>query len=256
MREPWGVSRIYGIDDPHYHGLLFIPRDKLLPIVRTTVENGLQFTAHSVGDGAVHTLIDVYDEIASNTQHSASSALPRTRPCITHCNFMSREAIDRMARRGIVADIQPAWLYLDAHTLEKQFGYERLRWFQPLHSLFEAGVIIGGGSDHMQKIGPLRSINFYHPFLAMETAVTRRANGLGKPLHMEEALDREQMIRFYTSNNAYLLFSEDVIGSLAPGKLADFIILDTDLLTCRASRIDRAKVLRTYVAGRQVYPRP
>jgi predicted amidohydrolase YtcJ len=64
------------------------------------------------------------------------------------------------------------------------------------------------------------------------------------------------MIRFYTSNNAYLLFSEDVIGSLAPGKLADFIILDTDLLTCRASRIDRAKVLRTYVAGRQVYPRP
>src|SRR5262249_31607643 len=60
MREPWGVSKIYAIDDPNYRGLLFIPKDKLTAIVKTTVESGLQYTAHSVGDGAVHTLLDAY----------------------------------------------------------------------------------------------------------------------------------------------------------------------------------------------------
>src|SRR5207302_2108868 len=55
MREPWGVSKIYAIDDPKYKGLLFIPREKLLALVTTAVESGLQFTAHAVGDGAVHT---------------------------------------------------------------------------------------------------------------------------------------------------------------------------------------------------------
>ena len=79
---------------------------------------------------------------------------------------MSREAIDQAARLGVVVDIQPAWLYLDTRTLAAQFGYDRLRYFQPLESLFAAGVIAGGGSDHMQKIGSLRSINPYNPFLA------------------------------------------------------------------------------------------
>ena len=63
MREPWGVSQIYAIQDPSYRGVLFIPREKLLPIVETTLDAGLQFTAHSVGDGAVHTLMDVYEEL-------------------------------------------------------------------------------------------------------------------------------------------------------------------------------------------------
>src|SRR5262245_45632024 len=67
LRQPWGVSKIYAIDDPNYRGLLFIPRDKLLALVQTTVESGLQFTAHSVGDGAVHTLLDVYDEVNRKT---------------------------------------------------------------------------------------------------------------------------------------------------------------------------------------------
>ena len=249
MREPWGVSKMYGIDDPYYHGLLFIPKEKLLPVVRATIESGLQFTAHSVGDGAVHTLLDVYREIFRTTP------IRQTRPCITHCNFMSREAIDAMAELGVVADIQPAWLYLDAHTLAKQFGYERLRWFQPLRSVFESGVIAGGGSDHMQKIGSLRSINFYHPFLAMETAATRKTKSYGKPMHPEEAISREQMIRFYTANNAFLLFAEDKLGSLEPGKLADFVILDTDLLSCRPTQIDRAKVLSTYVGGKEQWRR-
>lgn len=249
MRQPWGISKIYAITDPAYRGVLFIPKERLLPIVRTAVESKLQFTAHSVGDGAVHTLLDVYAEI------DKTIPIRPTRPCITHCNFMSKEAIDQMARLGVVADIQPAWLYLDTRTLAAQFGLERLRWFQPLKSIFDAGVIVGGGSDHMQKIGPLRSVNPYSPFLAMHTAITRQARWFDGPLHPQEALSREQAIRFYTSNNAYLLFRDHQIGSLEPGKFADLVILDSDPLTCPIDQIENIQVLTTYLSGKPVFQR-
>src|SRR5207253_56586 len=190
MREPWGVSKIYAIDDPEYRGVLFIPRDRLVPMVRAAAESGLQFTAHSVGDGAVHALLDAYEEVGKTTP------LRKTRPCITHSNFMSREAVERCARLGVAVDVQPVWLYLDTRTLVAQFGYDRLRYFQPLQSLFEAGVVAGGGSDHMQKIGSLRSVNPYNPFLAMWVTITRRARWYEGRLHPEEALSREQALRF------------------------------------------------------------
>jgi predicted amidohydrolase YtcJ len=246
MREPWGVSDTYAITDPTYRGLLFIPKDRLLPMVRATVESGLQFTAHSVGDGAVHTLLDVYDEINRTTP------VRNTRPCITHSNFMSREAVDALKRLGVLVDIQPAWLYLDTRTLGKQFGYNRLRYFQPLRSIFEAGGIAGGGSDHMQKIGSLRSINPYNPFLGIWTTMTRKARWYESALHPEEALTREQALRFYTSNNAYLLFRENEIGTLEVGKMADFIVLDRDILACPVDDIRGTHVLKTYLGGKLV----
>ncbi len=249
MRQPWGVSEIYSIKDPAYRGVLFLPKERLVPMVRTAVECGLQFTAHSVGDGAVHALLEAYAEV------DKEMPVRRTRACISHSNFMSREAVEQAARLGVMVDIQPAWLHHDAHTLAKQFGYERLRWFQPLRSLFEAGAVAGGGSDHMQKIGSLRSVNFYNPFLGMATAITRRAKLYERPLHPEEALTREQAIRFYTINNARLLGCEDKLGSLEPGKLADLVVLDTDLLTCPEDRIAATQVLRTYVDGKLVYSR-
>jgi predicted amidohydrolase YtcJ len=248
MRQPWGLSDIYLIRDPAYRGVLMIEPEKLNAIVKRTVESGLQFTAHSVGDGAVHTLLAAYEEANKTTP------VRPTRGCITHCNFMSREAIDQMAKLGVVADIQPAWLYLDARTLTAQFGSDRLRYFQPLKSLFESGVIVGGGSDHMQKIGSLRSINPYNPFLGMWVTLTRRAHWFDGQLHPEEAITREQAIRFYTSNNSYLVFLDDRIGSLEPGKLADLIVLDRDLLTCPVDDVKDAKVMTTYVNGKQIVP--
>jgi predicted amidohydrolase YtcJ len=249
MREPWGLSSIYSITDPQYRGLLFIPKERLLEIVRTAAESGLQFTAHSVGDGAVHTLLEVYSEL------DKTMPLRQTRPCLTHSNFMSKEAIDLCARLGVVVDLQPAWLYLDARVLTRQFGYDRLRYFQPLRSLFAAGVVAGGGSDHMQKIGSFRSVNPYNPFLGMQTAITRKARWYEGRLHPEEALTREQAIRFYTINNADLMFLEDQTGSLEPGKLADFVVLDRDLLTCPEETIKDTNCLRTYLGGKLVYER-
>lgn len=250
MRQPWGVSQIYAITDPEYRGVRFIPKDRLVPMVRAAVESGLQFTAHSVGDGAVHGLLEVYEELAKE-----GLPIRQTRASVTHCNFMSREAVETAARLGVVVDIQPAWLYLDTRTLVKQFGYDRLRYFQPLRSIFAAGGMVGGGSDHMQKIGPMRSNNPYSPFLGLQTAITRRAKWYEGQLHPEEALTREQALRFYTINNAKLLFKEDRTGSLEPGKLADLAVLDTDILTCPEDKIVATQVLRTYVGGKLVYSR-
>ena len=134
-------------------------------------------------------------------------------------------------------------------------GDDRLRYFQPLHSLFAAGVMAGGGSDHMQKIGSLRSINPYNPFLGMWVAVSRRAKGYEGRLHPEEALTRAEAIQFYTINNARLLFLEDRIGSLEEGKQADFVVLDRDLLTCPEDDIRGARALATYLDGRCVFER-
>jgi predicted amidohydrolase YtcJ len=222
----------------------------LRPIVQTAVECGLQFTAHAVGDGAVHTLLETYAEV------NRSLPIARTRPCITHSNFMSREAVDQVARLGVMVDIQPAWLYLDTRTLVKQFGYDRLRYFQPLHSLFEAGATAGGGSDHMQKIGSHRAINPYNPFLGMWVAVTRQARWHEGRLHPEEALTRAQAIRFYTANNARLLFLEAHAGSLEPGKAADFIVVDTNLLECPEEKLRDTQVVETWLGGRRVFQRP
>lgn len=247
MRKPWGKSEIYGITDDTYRGVLNVPPDRLYAMVERVARHGLQFTAHSVGDGAVETLVNTYDKL------NAEIPLKDLRMCVTHSNFMTPDAIDKAARLGVVVDIQPAWLYLDTRTLVKQFGYDRLRYFQPLHTLFEKGIIAGGGSDHMQKIGSLRSINPYNPFLGMWTTITRSAKWYDGRLHPEEALTREQAIQFYTRNNAYLLFWEKELGSLEPGKRADLVIVDRDLLTCPINDLKDTQVLQTWVDGKQVY---
>jgi len=249
MLKPWGVSKIYAITDPAYRGTLFIPPERLVPMVRAAVESNLQFTAHTVGDGAVQTLLDAYEEV------NRSAPVRESHPCISHSNFMSKEAVEQAARLGVTLDIQPAWLYLDARTLTNHFGYDRLRYFQPLKSIFEAGGIAGGGSDHMQKIGSFRSNNPYNPFLGIQTTLARKAKWYDGQLHPEEALTREQAIRFYTINNAYILRQEKEVGSLEKGKLADFIVLEKDILTCPAEEIRDTQVLRTYLNGRLVFQR-
>ncbi len=249
MTKPWGVSEFYNIQDPAYRGIRNIPEDKWNVIVEACMKNDVQLTAHCVGDGAVHAFIDGCKEVKDQYP------IRERRPVICHCNFMTPSAIEQMAELGINADLQPAWLYLDSRTLLQQFGYERMAWFQPLRSLFERGVIAGGGSDHMQKIGADRSINFYNPWKGMWVAMTRNAKWTDTIVREEHALSRIEAIRFYTINNAYLLFAEDERGSLEPGKLADFIVLDKDILTCPLDDIPNMKVLQTYVDGKIVYNR-
>ena len=247
MQEPWGVSGIYGITDPEYRGVQQIDRDSLVKMVRKVAGAGMQFTAHSVGDGAVKLLLEVYDEVNRDTP------LRDTRPCITHCNFMTPDSIAKAAQLGAVIDMQPIWFHLDGRTLLKQFGNERMSRFQPLRALFDAKIPVGGGSDHMQKIGSLRSINPYNPWLGMWIAVARKCRYLDEPLHPEGGITREEAIRLYTINNAKLLFLEKETGSLEPGKRADFIILDRDVLTCPLDDIKATQVIETWLDGKPVW---
>jgi predicted amidohydrolase YtcJ len=248
MKRPWGVSAAYGIDDPEYRGMVYVEPEKLHVMARHALSKGLQFTAHSVGDGAVERLVDVYAKIGTE-----DFPVNEMRPCVTHCNFMTAEAIEKMAAHGIVADLQPAWLYLDGRTLLKQFGLERLEYFQPYKTLAEKGVIAGGGSDHMQKIGSMRSVNPYNPFLGIWTTLTRHPRWMGDSLRPEQIIERADAIRLYTINNAWLTFEEKEKGSLEPGKLADFIVLDRDILTCPVEEVRAITVRETWLGGRQVY---
>lgn len=249
MLKPWGRNENYGIRDDAYRGVLNIPPDRLREMVQRVAKHGMQFTAHAQGDGAGATLLEAYEQV------NREIPLRELRMGITHSSFMTKEAVEKSARLGVVLDIQPAWLYLDARTLVSQFGYDRLRYFHPLKSIYAAGGFTGGGSDHMLKIGDLRAINFYNPFLAMWTTMTRKAKWWDGVLHPEEALSRRQAIEFYTRANAYLIFWEKEIGSLEKGKRADFIIVDRDLLTCAVDDVKDAKVLQTWVEGRKVFAR-
>jgi predicted amidohydrolase YtcJ len=251
MRQPWGVSKIYAIDDPAYRGVRFIEPEKLYQIAKIVLANDLQFTAHSQGDAAVDAMVEAYERINRD-----DFPVRDRRPSITHSSFMSPEAIAKMKALGVVANLQPSWLYLDGRTLLQQFGNERLAYFHPYRTLADEGVIVGGGTDHMQKIGSLRSINPYNPFLGMWTTLVRVPVGSDAPLHPEQNLTREQAIRLYTINNAFLTFEETKKGSLEPGKFADFIVLDRDILTCPVEQVKDINVEATWLGGRRVYARP
>ncbi|MCA9136432.1 MAG: amidohydrolase [Planctomycetales bacterium] len=249
FNQPWGTSAIYGIIDPRYRGMQYIDDDRLERLVRSCAKRSLAFTAHCQGDAAVESLVAAYQRV------NDEFPIAPTRSSITHSSFMSEKAIAGAAKIGVAVDLQPAWLYLDARTLVAQFGSERLKHFIPLRSLFDAGVIAGGGSDHMQKIGSLRSVNPYNPFLGMWVAVTRSARWHDEPIHPEQSISREQMIRFYTINNAWLMRSEKEIGSLEIGKRADFCIVDRDLLVCDDDAIRETQVMSTWIDGQPIFTR-
>lgn len=245
--EPWGISEAYGISDPQYRGVQKITAERLKLLVEKVTAAGLQFTAHSVGDAAVKLLIDTYEEV--NQRHSVRAA----RSSVTHCNFMAPESIAKAAALGVCIDLQPIWLHMDGRTLTQHFGDARMARFQPLRACFDQKVIVGGGSDHMQKIGSFRSINPYNPWLGMWTAITRKARKLDQPVHPENALTREEAVRLYTMNNAYLLKNEQHTGSIETGKLADLILLDRDPLTCPLDDLQKTQVLKTWLGGKVVF---
>jgi predicted amidohydrolase YtcJ len=247
MAEPWGVSKLYAISDPNYRGLLFIEPEKLYRIAKTALKNGLHLTAHCVGDGAFENLTAAYERV------DKEFPVRPMRPCVSHANFETPKAIETMRRIGAVADLQPAWLYHDGSMLLDHFGYERLACFQPYKTLFDQGVLVGGGSDHMQKIGRRRSINSYDPFLGMWATMVRKPRRSEKPLHPEQAIDRRRAIQLYTIHCAFLTFEEKEKGSLEKGKLADFIVIDRDILACPVDEVKDIRVLQTFLGGKQVY---
>ncbi len=248
LREPWGdkAGSIFGIKDTTYRGVVNFTHEELLPIVSAANKNNWKFTAHCTGGGAVDLLLDVYEEV------DAEKSIKDRRFSIIHGNFFTGDAIRRMSKLGVYADIQAAWFYKDADAMTKILGEERMKTFHPYRSLLDAGVVLNGGSDHMVKWDANASINPYNPFLAMWSAVTRTTerNSIIMP---SEAITREEALRMYTISNAYASFEESIKGSIEPGKLADVVILSKDFLGCPVDQMKDIEAELTMVGGKIVY---
>lgn len=247
MREPWPKGPTYQVTTDDYRGLLFVPQEQLRMVVEEGVKRKWQMTAHTAGEAGMDELLDAYEFV------NRSVPIEDLRLCITHANFPSKRNLERCKALGVVADVQPAWLYKDGTTLLNVLGKERVRWFQPYKSWLEY-TVIGGGSDHMLRFDPLGSTNPWDPWLAIAVCL-HRTTERGTVLFPEEALTREQAIRLYTVNNAYITHEEKAKGSLEPGKLADLILIDRDVLSCPAKDVAGTQVLLTVVGGKVVYER-
>jgi len=249
MREPWGENEAYQITDPKYRGLLNIKPELLNPLYLEAARRGWQLTAHCTGEASVDVLLNCYEKISRELDVRSRRFL------ITHANFQSEQNLERCKKMNIAADVQPAWLYKDGASLLQTLGERRMKWFLPLKTWFDNGLIIGAGSDHMVQTDSLESTNPWNPWLGMWIALTRQTErgGVDKP---EQRLTREQAIRFYTINNCYLNFEEKKKGSLESGKLADLILIDRDILKCRVDKIRGTKVLLTMVGGKIVWQVP
>lgn len=245
MRKPWPRGETYQITQDDYRGLLFIQPEQLKIICEEAAKRKWAVTAHCAGEGAMDVLLDAYEFTDRFTP------IKDLRFCITHANFPSQLNLERCKKLGVCADVQPAWLYKDGNTLLKVLGPERMRWFQPYKSWLDY-TTVGGGSDHMLRFDPLDSTNPWSPWLGVWVAITRKFEQ-GGVLEPTEVLTREQALRLYTINNAYLGREEKEKGTLEVGKLADLIVVDRDVLTCPVDDIRTVKVLTTVVNGKIVY---
>ena len=198
---------------------------------------------HAIGDRANHETLDLFQKVFE--RDPAAHAL---RWRIEHAQHLAPADIPRFAQLGVIASMQSIHACSDVPMVLPRLGEQRTRegayvW----HSLIESGAIVLDGTD--TPVEDTRPIpNFY-------CGVTR-AFGHGKTFFPGQAKTRMQELRSYTWNNAYAIFEEHELGSLAPGKLADMVVISGNPLTLPAEDILRTRVLYTIVGGKVVYTRP
>jgi predicted amidohydrolase YtcJ len=249
MRTPYGTGPTYQIDDPHYRGLQFVPPEKLRLVAEVAAQRGWQMTAHCAGEGGLDELLSAYEHA------DRVIGIRGRRWLVTHANFTSAENLRRCAALGVGADLQPAWIWEDTATLLGVLGPERMAWFHPYRRWLDAGLVIGGGSDHMVRLDALRATNPWDPWFGIQVAVTRRYRG-GGVHEAAQVLTRAEAIRFYTIDNARLHHEERDKGSIEVGKLADLIAVDRNPLECADAELAQTRVEWTMVGGRLVHGQP
>jgi predicted amidohydrolase YtcJ len=249
LRAPYGENtEVYGFHDPDYRGVLRVPPEKINAIVKLGNRLGWRMTAHSTGGASTDALLDAFEEADKD------KPIRDRRFSIIHANFPNERAIERAKKLGVILDMNPPWYHLDGPALSKVLGPERMKVFHPYKSIFDAGVVATGGSDHMIKFDSRTAINPYHPFFGMWMVVTRKTAD-GTVFNPEQKISREQALKMYTWNGAYLSFEEDIKGSIEPGKLADLTIISKDYLTCPEDEIKDIDALVTIIGGKVVFER-
>jgi predicted amidohydrolase YtcJ len=218
----------------------------MLPLLLGADSAGFWPQVHAIGDEAIDTLLDMYEYVIRNNP-------PRERRYrVIHTQVMrGPEVAQRMARMGIIAEVQPYHAIDDMRWMEERIG-QRSRWAYAFKTLKDAGVRLSFGSDW-----PGTNAAWYtaDPLKGIYAAVTRQTID-GNPERgwfPEERVDVETAITAYTVNNAWVAGEERLKGSLEPGKLADIVVLDQDPFRVPPSQLKDVKALMTIVGGKVVY---
>jgi len=231
-------------DAPGITGKNVTAMSDLAQMARIAARDGFQMAIHAIGDRANRELLDLFQDIY--TQDPAAAAL---RWRIEHAQHLDPADLPRFAQLGVIASMQSIHACSDAPMVVAHLGEKRAQegaymW----KSLIDSGAIVLDGTDTpVEDTNPIP--NFY-------CGVTRAYAHGKKTLYPGQVKTRMQELQSYTWNNAYAILEEHELGSLAPGKLADFDVFSGDLLTMPAEDILRTRVLYTVVGGKIVYQHP
>ena len=225
-----------GTDD---HGMQTISTQDLSDLVRTVHWAGSRLGVHANGDRAIALLLDQLE--AAEAEHPRPDAHHR----IEHCSVVTEQILERMRRLGAIAVPFGSYVHYHGANLVRWYGRERLERMFAHRALLDAGVAVAGSSDY--PCGP------FEPLLAMQSCVTR-VGWDGTPIGVSQRISALEALELYTLGSAYASGEQWTKGRLAPGYLADFVVLDADPLHVDPTRLGAMQVQATYVGGVQVWP--
>jgi len=222
------------VDDPANSGLPRYEQARLNAMTKERAAAGFQIGFHAIGDRAV--------EMALN---ALANGGPAMRNRIEHSQVVQPQDISRYKSLGIVASMQPSHLLTDMNWAGARLGPQRAHFAYAWKAFLDAGVPLAFGTDY-----PVEPIT---PFRGVYAGVTRSNEAGNKSYFPEDKLQIGEVLFAYTQGSAYAEFSDLYKGRLAPGYVADFVVLDRDLTAIPAAEILKTRVLRTVVDGRVVY---
>lgn len=208
-------------------------------VLQLAAQEGVPVEIHAYTDDSADAILDVISEVAK------SHDISQLRWSIAHLNTGTAETIARMKQLGLAYSVQMG-PYFESPAIERANGNAVVAQSSPIQPALDQGVIVAGGTD-ATRIGVA---GVWH---AIEYHVTGKALG-GSVRDEKRRVSREDALKMYTLNAAWLAFAEQQRGSLRAGKLADFAVLDQDILAVAADKLHQTQALFTFVDGQQVYP--
>ncbi len=226
-------------------GILMMDAGELFEDARLAAENGLSMAVHAIGDKANREVLDAYERLRAYERDHLGS--PDLRHRIEHVQLLHPADAGRLAALNVIASMQPFHATSDMIMADRHWG-GRAALSYALRSQLDAGARVALGSD--------APIELPNPFLGLHAAVTRRRAD-GSPgeegWYPEQRLGLTEALHGFTTGAAYAAGMEDRLGRLAPGYLADLIVLDTDPFACDPHELQHIRPLRTMVGGEWVH---
>ena len=228
-------------DDPKNIGLLVSAPAHIQDVAARALKAGFQVNTHAIGDRGNRLVLDAYEAALK----ASPTADHRFR--VEHAQILNFDDIPRFAALGVIPSMQSSHQTSDMYWAEARLGAGRLLGAYAWRSLLNTGVVVPNGSD-----APVEQVN---PLISFHSAVSRQDARDWPPggWYPAERMTREEALKSMTIWPAYAAFQEKVLGSLTPGKYADFTVLDQDIMRCPPELILRTKVLQTWVGGTRVY---